>query len=110
MGKLRHLEGSGLGLPPVSQLWSQGPGSWDRPFWLDLSLGVDPSPSPWHPWHRGHPDSLFSSSLYCTTPYHLPSGGQKDGVGRGPRSLEKGEKLVGSANMGAQICFIFKGG
>lgn len=25
MGKLRHLEGSGLELPPVSQLWSQSP-------------------------------------------------------------------------------------
>lgn len=69
------------------------------------------SPCPWHPWHHRHPESLFSSALYPTTPYPLPSGGQQDRVGRGLRSLEKGEKRVGSSqNMGAQVCFIFKAG
>lgn len=42
MGKLRHLEGSGLELSPVSQLWSQSPEE-ARP---GLLAGPAPLPAP----------------------------------------------------------------
>lgn len=40
-----------------------GLSSWTCPWgWILVSI----------PWHPGHPDSLFSSSLYPTTSYHPP--------------------------------------
>lgn len=101
MGKLRHLEGSGLGLPPVSQLWSQSQ-SWDRAFQLDLSLGAGPCLHP-----PGIPGTTGAQRASFPPPLWWAAGR----VGRGLRSLEKGEKRVGSSqNMGAQVCFIFKAG
>lgn len=70
MGKLRYLEGSGLELSPVSQLWSQSP-SEQSP---GLLAGLAPPHASPHPQLHSFSSTLvlgaqalFSLGIYFTT-------------------------------------------